>query len=33
MDAEWKIMRLAKTGPFKIQTIMENGNKYEIQFN
>jgi len=30
-STEWKIMRLAKTGPFKIETTLDNGNKYEIQ--
>ncbi len=34
MDADWKIIRLTeKTGPFKIETTLTNGNKYEIQFN
>lgn len=28
---EWKIIRLAKKGPFKISTTLSNGNKYEIQ--
>ncbi|MBK7310391.1 MAG: hypothetical protein IPI93_06255 [Sphingobacteriaceae bacterium] len=27
----WKINRLAKSGPFKIETTLDNGNKYEIQ--
>ena len=33
MDVDWKIIRLAKSGPFKIETTLNNGNKYEIQFN
>ncbi len=33
LDVDWKIIRLAETGPFKIETTLTNGNKYEIQFN
>lgn len=32
-EVEWKIIRLARNGPFKIETTLNNGNKYEIQIN
>lgn len=31
IDTEWRIMRLAKTGPFKIETTLDNGNFYQIE--
>jgi hypothetical protein len=30
-NTEWTILRLARTGPFKIETKLENGNHYEIE--
>ncbi len=30
-DIEWKIVRLAKKGLFKINTTLSNGNTYEIE--